>query len=79
MISPSKRLQKIATTIPTITMIPPTDMPPIPPPRRSGVATRLSSVSDARAVSRAGEEEGYDDELQPPETAEVARRIESDL
>ena len=42
MISPSKKLHKIITTIPTITITPPVDIPAIPPPRRSGVATSFS-------------------------------------
>jgi hypothetical protein len=38
MINPSQKLQTNATTIPTITRMPPRDIPPIPPVRRSGVA-----------------------------------------
>ena len=42
MIRPSKKLQTIITTIPMITMMPPVEIPPIPPRRCSGVATRPS-------------------------------------
>jgi hypothetical protein len=40
MISPIQKLQKISRTIPTITMMPPTDMPAIPR-RSSDPATRF--------------------------------------
>jgi hypothetical protein len=44
MISPIQKLQTKIRTIPTITMMPPTDMPAIPP-RSPGPATRFPSVS----------------------------------
>src|SRR5215207_431714 len=43
MISPNMRLQNSATTIPMMTRMPPREIPPMPPPRRSGVAI-LASV-----------------------------------
>jgi hypothetical protein len=44
MISPIQKLQTIIRTIPTMTMMPPRDMPATPP-RSSDLATRSSSVS----------------------------------